>query len=342
MGNNIHARHKTAILRILRDADGAAVSSSDIALGMQAYGLEVNPRTVRYYLKKMEALGLVDGARRGRSGGRSITTRGLAEIDGAAAFDRVGFTSAKVDRLAWEMRFDDVHRAGTVVVNVTLIERAYLHHAVREMAVVFRAGLSMGTYAGLFDEGMHIGAFRVPPGHVGIATVCSVTLNGILLNARIPAEARFGAVLELRDGEPIRFTDLITYEGTTLDPLEIFIKARLTDVRNAALTGTGRIGVSFREVPTAALPDVKRIRERADRIGLGGILVVGKPNQPVLGFTVHEGRTGLIVVGGLNPVAAVEEAGIATASHALCALCDVKRLLRYDELAVAAVDMQRH
>ena len=170
-------------------------------------------------------------------------------------------------------------------------------------------------------------------GQVALGTVCSVTLNGVLLSHRIPATSRFGGVLELVKGEPVRFTDVISYDGTSLDPMEVFIKSGLTRVRSAAASGNGRIGASFREVPSCALDEVKAICQKLAEVGLGQRFVVGRPNQPLLGFPVPEGRTGLIVTGGLNPLAAVEESGIPTQNFALCQLYEFEQLHPYPALA---------
>lgn len=338
--HHIDPKHQVAILSVLRDSRDA-VSSTEIARAIQAYGLEMSARTIRLYLQHMEQDGLVARAKRGRTGGRQITSRGIAELDDAAVLDRIGFTAARVDRLAWEMDFDLERVRGRVVLNLTLIPEAYLAHAVREMLTVFRAGFGMGRFVALLREGETAESLVIPPGHVGVGTVCSVTVNGVLLNDRVPAASRFGAVLEIRNGSPARFTDLIAYDGTTLDPLEVFIKAGLTSVGRAAVTGNGRIGASFREVPTAALSTVYAIKKRLEKAGLGSVLLIGKPNQPVLDIPVQEGRTGILVVGGLNPAAAVEEAGIATTNTALCTLYDVNKLIHYQDLSHAAAEFQR-
>jgi repressor of nif and glnA expression len=59
-------------------------------------------------------------------------------------------------------------------------------------------------------------------------------------------------------------------------------------VRQAAATGNGRIGASFREVPTTALGHVAQLLRRLRRMGLGDDLLLGKPNKPLLDFPVHE------------------------------------------------------
>ena len=57
--------------------------------------------------------------------------------------------------------------------------------------------------------------------------------------------------------------------------------------------------------------------------GLSGILIIGKPIQPLLDILVTEGRAGMVVVGGLNPISAVHEAGIDVTIHSLAELGDV-------------------
>ncbi len=330
--NGLTPQQKVLILRLLRDAHGP-MGSARIARELEAFGFELSPRTIRLYLEALEQAGLVAQAKRGRGGGRTITPRGLDEIDDALVFDRVGLTAAKVDTLAWNMSFDLGTKSGLIVLNLSTIAESELSAAMAEMAPVFEAGLGMGEYLVLFHAGELVGGLPVPPGKIGIGTVCSVTINGILLNTRVPTVSRFGGVLELEDGQPARFTDVIYYDGTSLDPLEIFIKGGLTRVREAAQTGRGRIGASFREVPSDAVGEVEESLRQAGEAGLGGTLMIGKPNQPLLGFPVPEGRTGLLVTGGLNPVAAVEEAGISTENFALCQLFEFERLQPYRTLA---------
>jgi hypothetical protein len=327
----MNSKLKVAILRILRDA-GRPVGSSTIAREIQAHGFNLSDRTVRLDLKEMERGGLVAQAKRGRDGGRTITPLGIEEIKDALVIDRVGFTAAKVDTLAWQISFNLASGSGLIVLNVSTVDESHIAAAVNEMVPVFEAGLGMGEYVALAGPGEPLGNFRVPRGRVGIGTVCSVTLNGVLLSARIPTVSRFGGVLEVQEGQPVRFTEVIYYDGTSLDPLEIFIKGGLTSVRQATRTGLGRIGASFREVPTAAVREVEKIHRKLERVGLGGILMLGRPNQPLLDFPVHEGRTGIVVKGGLNPAAAIEEAGIPTANFALCTLFEFQKLIHYREL----------
>ena len=192
----------------------------------------------------------------------------------------------------------------------------------------------MGRYAALIKPGEKIGKKIITEGKIGIGTVCSVTINGIFLHEGIHITSRFGGLLEMHKGRPVRFTEIINYDGSSIDPLEVFIKGGMTSVNDAVLTGNGRIGASFREVPSMAIPAVEKLRKRLDKVGLGGILLIGRPGQPLLDIPVAEGRAGMVVAGGLNPLAAIEESGIATQNIAMGALYDFRQMLPFWELKV--------
>jgi hypothetical protein len=243
-----------------------------------------------------------------RRAGRRVTEQGYGELQHANIVEKVGFVASRIDSLLYRMSYDLRTAAGTIVTNLALIPKSFLMRAVEDMKPVFARRLGMGTRLAVAREGETFGAATVPAGMVALGTVCSVTASGILLKHGIPVTSRFGGLMEMREGKPLRLTALIEYGGTTLDPLEVFIRARMTRVRDCARTGNGVIGVSFREVPATALPEVRRIKKATEQQGLDGILAIGYPNQPLFDIPVEEGRAGLIVNGGLNPVAALCEA----------------------------------
>ena len=87
---------------------------------------------------------------------------------------------------------------------------------------------------------------------MGLATVCSASINGVLLKAGVPTEFRFGGILEIADFQPKRFVAIIDYAGTSLDPSEQYIRAGMTSVGQAARTGSGMILGVFRTLPAPA------------------------------------------------------------------------------------------
>jgi repressor of nif and glnA expression len=172
----------------------------------------------------------------------------------------------------------------------------------------------------------------VPDGQIGFGTVCSVTINGIFLKAGIPVTSRFGGVLQIENSELSRFTALISYEGSSLDPLEIFIKSRMTDVLGAVKNRYGKILASFREIPVVSLDKARQLSNDLKKKGIGGILIIGNPNQPLLEMPVAVDKAGMVIVGGLNPIAALEEKGISTVSKAMSTLYRFSDLIKFKEL----------
>lgn len=322
-------RIRLAILKALAECDGAA-GASRLAARLDLMGVLLQPRTIRLYLGRLDAEGLTRCVSRRQ--GRELTEAGRREIARANVIDKVGFVAAKVDSLGYRMSFNCRTGRGTIVANVSLVDRRVLEIALREAAKVFACGWGMGTRMALFDEGTRVGNVDIPVGRVGVVTVCSVTVNGILLHEGVPVTSRFGGLVEVRNGQPVRFVELIEYGGTTLDPLEAFINAGMTSVRACVEKGTGLVGASLREVPSVAVGDVERLRQTMEKHGLGGILALGGPNQPLLDVPVAEGRTGMVVVGGMNPLAAVHEAGIRVSVRSLVGLLDASELEAYEDV----------
>ena len=319
---------KVAILRALRELDGPA-GAARVMRKLGSMGVDLQPRTIRFYLLQLDAEGMTRIASRRQ--GRELTDRGIEELCHANVTEKVGFIAAKVDTLGYRMSFNNGSGKGTIIANMTLVDGRILSMVLREMARVFAARLGMGTRMCILQAGQRMGDRQVPEGAVGVGTVCSVTANGILLHEGIPVTSRFGGLIEMREGEAVRFVELIEYRGTTLDPLEAFIQAGMTSVRDCARTGTGLIGASFREVPAAAVDEVRGIRKALEKRGLGGVLAVGEPSQPLLDIPVAEGRAGMVVVGGLNPIAAAHEAGIRLSMVSLAGLEDFETFVNYEE-----------
>jgi len=324
-----------AILRALAEADGP-IGAQRLTERVAMQGVVAPARTIRYHLLQLDREGLTRG--RSRRAGREITMAGRDALANARVVEKIGFVAARVDDLGYRMTFDPRTGGGLIVANVTEISEGDLSRALPLMYAVFRARMGMGTRIALARPGESLAGRRIASGRVAIGTVCSVIVNGWLMRRGIPVTSRFGGLLEFRDRRPLRFRALIEYGGTTHDPLELFIAARMTSVSEYARTGHGIVGASFREAPAAALSVLHGAREDLDRLGLGAILEIGRPNQPLLDIPVAEGRVGLVVIGGLNPIAAICEAGISADVHSLCGLEDYARFQPIRESLAAKRD----
>ena len=328
-------RKRLAILRILRD-EGRPLGSQQITERLTRLGYDISERTVRFHFLAMDKEGLTEYI--GKHG-RQITEKGLEEMSNSRVHEKVGFLSARIDQMTCSMDFDLESLTGTVIVNVSLIKEQDLLPACPLMSRVYEKGFSMGSLITLFSPGDKVGETAVPAGYVGVGTVCSISLNGVLLSKKIPVSSRFGGLLEIQDSKPSRFVAIINYDGTSLDPLEIFIKSGMTDYLGATGYGNGLIGAGFREIPAQTRDRVVEIAGRLEEIGLGGFLTIGMPNGDVSEIPVSEGNIGAIVIGGLNPIAILEEAGFEVHSRALSGLVPYDRLFSYLDLEERALKL---
>jgi len=319
-----------AILSILKDSK-KPIGSRIIAGELKKRGVDLTERTVRYHLQIMDVRGLTRIIN--NRTGRVITEKGKEEVENALVSDKVGMVIHKVDTLSYLTNFDLETQEGDIILNVSFIPKDRFPESLEIMKEICSAKLTVTDLVVVAEEGEEIGDSIIPENTVALGTVCAVTINGILLNHRVPVYSTFGGLLQVADAEtPLRFTEIIYYNGTSLDPAEIFIKSRMTDVRNATKGGVGKVLAGFREFPAACLGVVEEVVGKLKHLGMEGIIALGKPGQPLLEIPVSAGCVGMVVLAGLNPLAAVEESGIETDNNALCTMVRFSKLRSLSEL----------
>jgi len=321
-------RKVIAILRVLSQSSeplGARV----ISHYLQNYGIELSERAVRYHLQLMDERGFTQSV--GRDG-RLITQSGLEELESALVSDKVGFMASKIEILAYQTDFDIDKRRGKVPVNISFFPEERFKQAIEAMRDTFQAGLCVSELVAVAREGERLGGMIVPQGKVGLATVCSIIINGALLKAGIPMDSKFGGILQIKNHKPLRFVELIRYSGSSLDPSEIFITSRMTSVGRAAREGEGRILANFREIPAPCQPTAEKVIAGLKQAGLGGLLMIGEVSKSVCEVPVEVNKVGMILVGGLNPVAAAAESGIEAENRAMSAAIEYQDLIKFWEL----------
>ncbi len=316
-----------AILRVL-DGQADVVGSREISRQLKRYGIDLTERTVRYHLRILDERGYTEVF--GKEG-RKITERGRGELRDGFVTEKVGFVINRIETLSYLTTLNLATMDGDIILNVSYIPEDMESEALRIAAQIFSSPYVMSSRVIIRRGGDRIGHITVPDGKVGIGTVCSVTINGIFLKAGIPVTSRFGGVLEIDRGEPARFLSLISYDGSSLDPLEIFIRGKMTDVLGAVRNRSGCILASFREIPVVCLDEVKKLSGKMKESGIEGILLIGDPNKPLLEIPVGFDKVGMVVVGGLNPLAAIEESGIMSESKAMSSLFEYARLEQFDD-----------
>jgi len=126
--------------------------------------------------------------------------------------------------------------------------------------------------------------------------------------------------------------ELIHYAGCSLDPSEIFIKAGMTSVTEVARKGEGKLLATYREIPALCQPIVEEVVAKLKEAGLGGLLVMGHPSETVCEIPVELNRIGIILLNGLNPVAAAVEAGLEVENRGMSTMVDYQNLISFQEV----------
>jgi len=299
-------RKGIAILRVLSESS-QPLGSITIARELERYGIYLSERGVRYHLKVADEHGYTQSL--GRDG-RMLTPLGFEELKIAMAPEQVGFILEKLELLAFQTTFDPIKRTGQLPINTSLIDKGRFKEALAVMRIVIEAGICTSELLAIASEGEKLGSVVVPDGKIGLATICSVVVNGIMLKAGIPVASQFGGVLEVRRAKPERFISIINYAGTSIDPSEQYIRAGMTSVGEAAMTGKGRILANFREIPAPARSLASEKITALKEAGIGGVYVLGNTSEPVCQISVGMNRVGMVLLGGLNPLAAAAETGI--------------------------------
>ena len=322
-------RKVISILKILSESP-QPLGARLIARQLTEQGVELGERAVRYHLKLMDERGLTRPAE--RWDGREITPLGVEELNNALVTDKVGFVLEKIELLAFRTSFNVEKRTGLVPVNISFFPKQRFAEALKVMKEAFKAGLCVSKLVAVAPEGERLGEVLVPKGKIGLATVCSIIINGSLLKAGVSIDSRFAGVLQIRNNRPLRFVDLIYYSGSTLDPSEVFIQAKMTDVRGVIRKGDGKVLANFREIPSQCQPSVEKVINQLKEAGLGGLIKMGNVSEAVCGIPIGLNRVGVILLGGLNPVAAAVEAGIEVENRAMSTLLEYESLRKFQGL----------
>jgi hypothetical protein len=322
-------RKTLLILRILHEA-GGPLGSRIIARKMQERGYMPSERAVRYHLKLMDERGLtrlVD-----KRDGRMIIARGIEELGDARVRDKVGLAISRIEILAFRTTFNPETGDGLVPVNISFFPEASFRDALKIMKPVFASGFAVSDRLAAARAGQSLGGILVPEGKIGFATVCSIVVNGVLLKHGIPMDSKFGGILQVKNRHPLRFAEVIYYSGSSLDPSEIFIRGKMTSVSGAIEKGEGMILANFREIPAPCHALTCELLTSMDKAGVNGVLVKGRISEPVCQTPVEINKVGIILIGGLNPAARVQEAGLEVENQAMSTVMDYGALQPFGKL----------
>jgi HTH-type transcriptional regulator, global nitrogen regulator NrpRI len=286
------------ILRILREHQ-EPMGAKRLSELMAERGFILSDRAVQYYLSYLDTMGFT--AKIGNQG-RILTPEGRQETDNALVDDRIGFIISKLERLAYRTTFDPSTSTGDVAYNLSLVPEAAFEPAKAAFDEVIRAGCGFFSSYRIIDRDP-----RVPPGYVGFISICSISMDGVFQRKGIPVKMAFGGRLEIEQGIPKRFRDLIGYRGTTIDPLELFISSGLTSIAGFIKTRSGIALANVREVPTTAKEQVEETIRLMNSCGF--VFPVTMGNQ-VFNLPDNPYRLSIVVFSGLNLIGNCVEHGI--------------------------------
>jgi repressor of nif and glnA expression len=322
-------RKTIAILKTLSESPHP-LGGRMIARRLNDQGINLGERAVRYHLKMMDERGLTRIV--GRRDGRSITSSGLEEVNSALVNDRVGLILTRINSIAYQSSFKTEIKSGAVPVNVSLFPAGQFNRAIDAMKNIFHTRVSLSDLVSVAAEGQSLGEIIIPPGKTGLATVSHIVVCAALMRAGIPVDCRFGGMVQMRKYLPMRFVDLIEYRGCSLDPSAMFVAGRMTSVCQAAGEGNGRILASFCEIPALALTQAQAIIHTLEAAGVNGMIKIGKISEPVCEIPVEVGKVGIMLIDGLNPIAAAVEAGVDVNNIMMSGVIDFGRLVNFRDL----------
>jgi repressor of nif and glnA expression len=286
------------ILRILKDHN-EPMGAKRLSELMAERGFVLSDRAVQYYLRYLDEMGFTEKV---GNMGRILTPYGLAETESALVGERIGFIISKLERLAFRSTFDPITETGDVAYNLSIVPKDRIDDVISAFDEIIQARCGFFSSYRVLDNDP-----RVPHDSIGVMTVCSITMDGVFQGRGIPVRMAYGGRISVEHSEPIRFYDLIGYQGTTIDPLQLFISAGLTSISSMVASGTGTALANVREVPAVAEGPVRETVAQMRRCGfvfpvMMGISPFNLPSDPY--------RLSIVSYSGMNFVAYCFEKGI--------------------------------
>ena len=213
--------------------------------------------------------------------------------------EKISLVLSKSLNMIQQVNFDVEKQKGDIIANISYVHRDHIDRALSIMEDTYNDNPKyINPYYKLVDHPENDDL-------IGIATICSLSIDGILINNGIMSNPTYSGLLELT--EPPLFIDLISYNGTTLDPHKIFLSKNMTSITGSA--GPDKILASVKEIPYISRDHAVELLEILNNIGFS-IYKIGKPREFVYNSKVDNYNFGVITGGGLNSIGAVKESGV--------------------------------
>ncbi len=290
-------RKMMEILRILAERE-EVLGAKTIAEELKKKGYDLGERAVRYHMRILDEKGFTE---RIGYAGRQITNKGLKELEKGLIYDQVDFIFSKFEDMIYQTTLNPSDGTGKVIVNTSSFK--YGKDVIEILKSVFKKGIAVSPYVKFLDPIPEEG------GEIKLDTVCGTTIDGMLLGRGIPVIPKYGGIVNVENYVPTRFTELISYKKTSMTPLEAFTDKNMTSVLQVIEDGNGSIPANFRLIPMSARENAVKIFNNLRKLGITGLLKMGKKGESVLGIPVDDNMVGIAVIGGIAPLCAAKEAG---------------------------------
>lgn len=212
---------------------------------------------------------------------------------------KISFLLSKTWNLIQQVNFDIEKRKGDIISNVSYMDQDKIDTALNIMEETYNDNPKfINPYYKLIDH-------PTDDSKIGLATICSLSIDGILIDNGIMSNPRYGGLLELT--EPPLFIDLISYNGSTEDPHKIFLAKNMTAITKN--NGPKKILASFKEIPYISREQSVKLLEILNNSGFS-IYKIGKPREVTYNAKAENYNFGIVTGSGLNTIGAIIEKGI--------------------------------
>lgn len=211
----------------------------------------------------------------------------------------ISFILSKSWNLIQQVDLDIEKKSGNIIANISYINKEDLDEAIKTMQESYELNKKY------VNPHFQIISHPEDEEKVGIATICSLSIDGLLIKNGIKSMPKYGGLLELT--EPPLFIELISYTGSSIDPHKIFIAKNMTSIISD--NRPKRVLASLKEIPFVARDHSVYLLDKLSKLGLP-IYKIGKPRELTYNAKVDNYYFGLVTGSGLNTIAAIKEKGI--------------------------------
>ena len=213
--------------------------------------------------------------------------------------NKISFILSNSWNLIQQVNFDVEKRKGNIISNISYLKDENLDKALDIMEETYNKN---PKYINPYYK---IVKHPDDDEKVGIATICSLSIDGILINNGLMSNPKYGGLLEL--SQPPLFIELISYNGSTVDPHKIFLSKNMTAISSQKTPA--KILASFKEIPYIARDYAVHLLDILNKSGFS-IYKIGKPREVTYNAKADNYNFGVVAGSGLNTIGAIKENGI--------------------------------